>query len=78
MAKITSANENPLYICGETVHMFCLCQKPSLYLWRKSVSLQKPFVYTVHTAFEFTAKMGEALIDLVCQYTALWDKQDAM
>ena len=26
--------------------------------------------------FEFTAKMGEALIDLICQYPALWDKQD--
>ena len=40
----------------------------------KTFSLQKPFVYTVHTAFEFTAK----LINLVCQYPALWDKQDAM
>ena len=26
----------------------------------------------------FTATMGEALIDLVHQYPALWDKQDAM
>ena len=31
---------------------------------------------TVHTAFEYTT-MGEALINLVCQYPAAWDKQDA-
>ena len=46
--KIASANETPLYICGETVH----------------------------THFECTTTMGEALINLVCQYPALWDKQD--
>ena len=40
-------------------------------------SLQKLFVYTVHTAFEFTTKIGEAIINLVCQYPALWDNQDA-
>ena len=39
---------------------------------------QKPFAYTVHTASEFTTTMGEALINLVHQYPALWDKQDAM
>ena len=44
----------------------------------KRFSLQKLFVYTVHTAFEFTVKMGEGLINLVYQYPALWDKQDAM
>ena len=32
---------------------------------------------TVHTAFECTITMGEALINLVHQYPALWDKQDA-
>ena len=44
----------------------------------KKFLFQKPFVYTVHTAFEFSAKMGEALINLGCQDPALWDKQDAM
>ena len=44
----------------------------------KTFSLQKPFVYTVHTGVELTTKMGEALIDLVHQYPALWDKQNAM
>ena len=39
---------------------------------------QKPFVYTVHTAFEFATTMGEALINLVCQYPAPWAKQYAM
>ena len=32
---------------------------------------------TVHTAFECTTTMGEALTDLLHQYPALWDKQDA-
>ena len=41
-------------------------------------SCQKLFAYTVHTAFKFTTTMGEPLIDLVHQYPALWDKQDAM
>ena len=44
----------------------------------KKFLLHKTFVYTVHTAFELTIKMGEALINLVHQYPALWDKQDAM
>ena len=44
----------------------------------KMFLLQKPFVYTLHTAFEFTAKMVEAFIEFVHQYPALWDKQDAM
>ena len=48
-AKIVSANENPLYICGETVHK----------------------------GLECTTTMGEALINLVHQYLALGDKQDA-
>ena len=48
-AKIMSTNENPLYICEETVH----------------------------THFECTTTMGEALINLVCQYLALLDKQCA-
>ena len=74
--KIASINENPLYTCGETVQMFFVCQNP-LYICGEKFSHQKPFVYTVHTAFEFTTKMGEALIDLECQYFALWDEQDA-
>ena len=32
---------------------------------------------TVHTCFECTTTMGDALINLVHQYPALWDKQDA-
>ena len=47
----------------------------------KTVCHQKPFACAVHTAFEFSSlktTMGEALINLVHQYTALWDKQDAM
>ena len=43
----------------------------------KMFSHQKLFAYTFHTAFEFTT-MAEALIELVCQYPALWDKQDVM
>ena len=77
VAKIASTNENPLYICGETVHLF-FCAKSPLYICGEKVLLQKPVVYTVHTAVEFTTKMGEVLIDLVHQYPALWDKQDAM
>ena len=46
---MVSANENPLHICGKTVH----------------------------TDFEYTTTMGEALTNLVCLYPALWDKQDA-
>ena len=49
MMKIMSANENPLYHCGNIVP----------------------------THFECTTTMGEALLDLVHQYPALWDKQDA-
>ena len=74
--KIVSTNENPLYICGETGHMF-LCTKNPLYICGRKFLCQKLFVYTVHMAFEFTTKMREALIDHVCQYPALWDKQDA-
>ena len=33
---------------------------------------------TVHTCFECTTTMGEASFDPVCQYPALWDRQDAM
>ena len=74
--KIASTNENPLYICGETVHMFCMPKILCISV-EKIFLYQKPFVYTVHTAFEFKTKIGEALIDLVHQYPALWDKQDA-
>ena len=72
--KIASANENPLSICGEIVHIL-FAPKTLCISVNKKFSLQKLFVYTVHTAFEFTSKMGETLIDLVCQYPALWDKQ---
>ena len=46
----------------------------------KSCLHQKVFAYTVHTALRFQVfmTMGEALIDLVHQYPALWDKQDRM
>ena len=33
---------------------------------------------SLHCTFEFeTTRMGESLIDLVCQYPALWDKQNS-
>ena len=43
------------------------------------ISMEKHFFHwkTVHTSFECTTTMGEALINLVHQYPALWDKQDA-
>ena len=53
-------------------HVFC-AQNP-LYICGENFHT-KPFVYTVHTAFEFITKMG-ALINLVHQHPALWDKQD--
>ena len=35
-------------------------------------------VFTSHCTFEFeTTTMGESLIDLVCQYPTLWDKQNS-
>ena len=40
---------------------------------KKQFACQK----TVHTAFEYITTMGEALINLVHQHPALWDKQDA-
>ena len=58
---------------GISVGEMCLHQKPCL--------CQKVFAYTVHTVLSFqvfTMTMGEVLIDLVCQYPALWDKQDMM
>ena len=60
-----------LFICGETVHTFFhtknhVCTKNHLHIqFTQLLSLQ---VFT----------MGEALINLICQYPALWDKQDAM
>ena len=81
-----SLNFHVCHIYGETVHTFfaakthgisvgemCSCQKLCLH--------QKVFAYTVHTVLSFqvfTMTMGEALIDLVYQYPALWDKQDMM
>ena len=59
--------------CSISVGEMCSCQKLCLH--------QKVFAYTVHTVLSFqgfTMTMGEALIDLVCQYPALWDKQDMM
>ena len=58
--------------------MFCLHQKILYISVEKKFSFQISFLYTVHTAFEFTAKVGEALIDLVHQNPVLWDKQDAI
>ena len=87
-SKNHECKNNPLYIWGEALHTF-LCQKPSVYLWRNSSHMfwcQKPSVdlwrmflcqKTVHTSFECTTTMGEVLINLVCQYPAVWDKQDA-
>ena len=54
-----------------------LCTKNPLYICGEKFLCQKLFVYRVHTADEFTTKMGKTLIDLVCQYPVLWDKQDA-
>ena len=63
--------------------------KPSVYLWRNSscmflapntlcISVEKQFLHPKHfTTFECITTMGEALINLVHQYSALWDKQDA-
>ena len=59
--------------CGISVGKMCSCQKPCL--------CQKVFAYTVHTVLSFqvfTMTMGEALINLVHQYPALWDNQDMM
>ena len=50
-------------------------------LHQKLCLCQKVFACTVHTVLSFqvfTMTMGEALIDLVHQYLALWDKQDMM
>ena len=52
----------------------------------KTFSCQKPFcakticIYSSHSfwVYKFTTTMGEALINLVHQYCALWDKQDTM
>ena len=66
-----------VYMWGNSSHVL-FAPKTLCISVEKKFSLQKPFVYTVHTAFEFTAKMGEALIDLVHQYPTLWDKQDVM
>ena len=85
--KITSANKKPsIYIWGTSSHIFfaakthgisvgemCLHQKLCLY--------QKVIAYTVHTVLSFqvfTMTMGKALINLVHQCLALWDKQDIM
>ena len=65
-------------ICVEKQFTCLVCAKNSLYICGQKVFTPKPFVYTVHTAFEFTTKTGEALINLVHQYLAPWDKQDAM
>ena len=64
---------------------------PSVYLMRNSshmfftlktlcISMEKQFLHwkTVHTASECTTTMEEPLFDLVHQYPAPWDKQDAM
>ena len=59
--------------CGISVGEMCWHQKLCLH--------QKVFAYTVHTVLSFqvfTTTIGEALIDLVHQYPALWDKQDMM
>ena len=41
------------------------------FCWRK-------FLPCLFFGFEFeSTRMGESLIDLVCQYPALWDKQHA-
>ena len=68
--------------------------KPSVYMWGNSshvlfvpktlcISVEKVFapenvcIDRSHSFWVYS-KMGEALIDLVHQYPALWDKQDAM
>ena len=57
------SQQNPWYICGENVFM------------PKTICIYNSHSFWV---YKFTTTMGEALIDLVCQYPALWDKQDAM
>ena len=62
-------DKNLQYICGGNVFM------------PKTMFVPKVFAYTVRTVLSFqvfTMTMGEALIDLVCQYPVLWDKQDMM
>ena len=83
--KIASTNENPLYICGETVHFFCdrnpwyICGEnefaPKTVFAPKTICLYSSKSFWV---YRFTTTMGEVLIDLVSQYPAQWDKQDAM
>ena len=52
--KTQGQNENPLYICGETVHIFFMAKTLGISV-EKMFLYQKPFAYTVHTAFEFTS-----------------------
>ena len=82
--KIASANENPLYICGETVNTFFTAKTLGIYV-EKMFLCQKLFCAKNHLHIQFIQllslqvfTMGEALIYLVCQYPAPWDKQDAM
>ena len=45
---------------------------------RQYIAKVRETVFTLHCMFEFeTTRMGESLIDLVCQYPALWDKQNS-
>ena len=60
--------------------------KPLVYLWRKCFHAKNCICTKNHLhiqftqlwVYKFTTTMGEALIDLVHQYPALWDKVDAM
>ena len=52
----------------------------TLYISRENILVPKTIcIYSPHSfrVCKFTT-MGEALINLACQYPALWEKQDAM
>ena len=45
---------------------------------RQYIAKVRETVFTSHCTFEFeSTRMGESLINLVCQYPALWDKQNS-
>ena len=78
--KIASTNENPLYICWETVHIFFHGKNP-WYIHGENIFMPKTIcIYSSHSfwVYKFTTTIGESLINLVHQYPALWDKQDTM
>ena len=71
---------------GNSWHVFFSWQNP-WYIWGENVFTPKTLfapkaicIYSSHSfwVYKFTTTMGEALIELVHQYPALWDNQDAM